>query len=35
MTVEELKEILSNNSYSQLISKIQYYAKNISGTNSY
>ena len=35
MTVEELKEILSNNSYSLLISKIQYYAKNISGTNSY
>ena len=34
-TVDELKEMLESNNYSQLINKIQYYAKNISGTNSY
>ena len=33
MSIEELKDMLQNNSYSQMISKIQYYAKQISGTN--
>ena len=35
MTIEELKEMLLDNSFAQLIGKIQYYAKNITGTNSY
>ena len=35
MSIEDLKDMLQNNSYSQMISKIQYYAKQISGTNSY
>ena len=34
-TVDELCEILHSNSYTSLMRKIQYYAKNICGTNSY
>ena len=34
-SVDELHEMLHTNSYSSLMKKIQYYAKNISGSNSY
>ena len=35
LTIDELKEMLQNKSYSEMISKMQYYAKQIIGTNSY
>ena len=33
-TVDELREMLHSNSYTSLMKKIQYYAKNICGTSS-
>ena len=35
LTIDELKEMLQNKSYSEMISKMQYYVKQIIGTNSY
>ena len=35
LTVEELREMLQSNNYTQLMNKLVYYAKNITGTNSY
>ena len=35
LTIDELREMLENKSYSEMMSKMQYYAKQISGTNSY
>ena len=34
-SIDELREMLHTNNYSSLMKKIQYYAKNISGSNSY
>ena len=34
-TVDEFCEMLHSSSYTSLMRKIQYYAKNICGTNSY
>ena len=35
LTIDELREMLENKSYSEMMSKMQYYAKQIIGTNSY
>jgi len=35
LTVEQLKEMLTTNSYSALMSKLMHYAKNITGSSGY
>ena len=35
LTIDELMEMLLNKRYSEIMSKIKYYAKQIIGTNSY
>ena len=35
MTVDELRHMLASENHSQIMNKLMYYAKNISGTNSY
>ena len=35
LTIEELRQMLHSDSYGNIMNKIQYYAKNVSGTNSY
>ena len=35
LTIDELREMLQNKRYSEIMRKMQYYSKQISGTNSY
>ena len=35
LTIDELREMLQKKHYSEIMRKMQYYSKQISGTNSY
>ena len=35
LTVEQLKQMLTSNSYSSLMSKLMHYAKTITGSSAY
>ena len=35
MTIEELRDMLQSGDYGQVMNKLMYYSKNVTGTNSY